>query len=741
MAEFENTRITPDEEEFLKAIEADSEKDYLKGIKKKNKKFLLSGVGIVERERIACWINQQLSDSKGQHDTISDNIDEYDDVYRMERKEIIGSDGSLPNHRSPLSTVTLDVIHATIMNVFFSPKNIARALPVEEGDVDKVNKLDTFMNWSAKNELQAFENLDRLFHCSTKNGECPYIVHWVKEYGTEVKRKAIPDPTNPAKPLIDPDTQKPLFQEVEEAKLLYNGPRLEIFSRKDYFQPKNAVMGKTPEWEARRIRLTYDQYLRDELQGKMFPGSSKDIKGWGSSDSDTNLDDYEGDTIPTGEFEKEFIEFYGRMRINTIKENDIDDTIEIEELEDEFIAIIEPDSEVLCQLRFNRFPLKRRPIGVDYFIPDSEGRRAGIGVMKQMNNLQTAYDVLYNQFIDGASKSNNPIIFVDPRTNLRKEKIKIQSGFMYTGFDPSNVKIFEFPQPNQSLRDMLGLIDKWSQLMFGISDYAAGVESTIDPDAPAKKVEAMIQRGNVRQNVIIKRKNKTIQDILERWFLLYKDNMPENKFARITGDQDQTFKFMSVTLADFALNGIPDFELTGNILNANKSLEINKTIAIYQLLMGNPFFNPQTQVGIKALFNLTKWLIDKLDEMGLSSFLPSMPGDQVHTPEEENMRFLQGDSGSPTPEEDHQRHIQVHRAFGEDPNLPEEIQEIIIKHIQEHVQMMISMLTMQTQQGVAGGQPVTGQPGQPVQPQGGVSGIQGQAKGVVQGEPTGVAGR
>ena len=742
MAEFKDTEFTPEEQEFLTEIEASNEKQYLKGLKKKNQNFLVDGLSIVERERIAEWLIKQKDENKTKHTDIEDDIDEYDEVYRMERKEIIGSDGNLPNYRSPLTTVSLDVIHAQLMNVFFTPKDIARALPTEEGDIDKVNTLDTFMNWSAKNELDIFDQMDRLFHSSIKNGEAPYIVHWVKEYGTEVKRIPLPNPANPSEPLVDPDTKKPLFQEIEEAKILYNGPRLEVFSRKDYFQPINSVMGKTPQWEARRIRMTYDQYLRDELQGKMFPDSIKDIQGWSSSDSDTNLVDFEDDTIPTGEFEKEFIEFYVRMRINVIasgKDANGKEIEELQELEDEFIAIVEPKSQVLCNLRFNRFPLKTRPIGVDYFIPDDEGRRAGLGVVRQMENLQKAYDVLYNQFIAGTTQANNPVIFFEPTGNMRNEKTKIQHGFMYPTANAGSMKIFQFPSPDQSLRDMLGLIDRWSQLMFGISDFSAGVESTIDPDAPAKKVEILVQRGNVRQNILVKRKNKTIQDILTKWFLLYQQNMPPNKFMRIAGSQDQIFEFKPVTLSDFALKSIPDFEVVGNILNVNKQLEINKKIAVYQLLLDNPFFNPQTQAGIKGLFNLTKWFIDGLDEMGLSSFLPKAPGDEVSTPEEENARFMQGDSGEPTPQEDHVNHIKVHSQFINDPNIPEELKPGVVEHIKAHVEMMRSIVATQIQAQQQGQQ-------QGQQPQQGGQNVgnqapQGTPDGNVLGGPEGVAGR
>jgi hypothetical protein len=741
MAEFKDTEITPDVEEFLKEISADNEKEYFTELKKKHKKYLIENLTPIEKERIAEYIMRQIEDSEPENQEICDKIDNNDQVYRMERKEVLGSDGSMPNYRTPLTTVTCDVIHAQIMNVFFTPKNLIRVLPTEENDIEKINKLDTFANWSAGNELEIFTKMDRLFDSSGKNGECPYLVHWVKRYGTEVKRKILTNPANPSEPLIDPETKEPLFQEVEEAKLLYNAPELEIFSRKDYFQPRGAVMGVVPNWEARRIRVNFNDYLTEMLSGKMYANTISQILDWQGADIDGNMIDYDMNVIPTQHYEKEFYQWYGKLRINTVKEAKEDEMVELEEIEDEFIALVEPKSKTLCQLRYNKFPLKQRPIGIDYFMPDSEGRRKGIGIVEIMDSLQKSNDALYNQFLLATIQSNNPVIFMEPTGQNRQETIKIQHGYIYPTVNAGTVKIFQFPPPNQALKDMMGLVDRWSQLMFGISDFSAGAESQIDPTAPARKVEILVARGNVRQNVLVKRKHRTIQDIMKRWFLLYKDNMPDNKFMRITGQTDNIFKFSKVSLQDFALNSIPDFELVGNILNSNKQLDVNKKISIYQLMRQDPFFSPQTRMGMQAHLSLTKWLIDGLDEMGLSSFLPSSPGQMVHTPEEENARFLQGDTGEPTPEEDHMQHMKVHMDFANNTTLPDAIRQAIIEHVEKHVHLIQSMMVIQ-QQAMQKGIPPQGQQqgGANAQLQGVNTGAGEPTAGVLPGTPDSMGG-
>ena len=698
--------------------EAD-EKKFLKGLKSKNKDFLVN-LTLLEKERIARWICERYNESKDKHVELTNKMDEWDSVYRMERVSPPGDDGTSPNYRTPLSTVALEVMHATIINVFFSPKEVMRVIPTEPNDAKKVKKLTTFGNWSMENEMKLFEAIDRLFHSSGKNGECPYIIHWVKKYGTKIEREIIRNPANPAEALYDEDTKEPLYQEREKVVLLYNAPQLEVISRRDYIQPNNARMGVTPDWEIVKLRYTYDRFLREQMEGKIYDGAIEEISDWNSStyNTETGSFDYLGDYIPQGAFEKEFIFFYGKMRINILKEdkaNDFPDD-QYEELEDEFIAMVHYDTQTLCQLRKNKFPLKMRPIGIDYFIPDDDGRRVGLGVMEFLKDLQKAEDGLFNQFIRGVVWANSPPGFFTPTGNMRDDPIRAQAGYLYPSASAKDVSFMKIPQPDRTIQEAMERIERWAQLLFGISDYTSGVESSIDPTAPARKAEIVVAQGNVRFNLILKRKMQTFKDIFLRWFLLYQENMPPNKFMRITGEQGEDWSFEQLTSDDFSLTGLPDFELTGNALNSNKNLEVQKYTAVYDRMLANPLFSPATVQGLTLLAGLTKWFLDKIDATDISRQLPSGIGEQVQTPEEENARFLQGDSGEPIMQEDHIDHIRKHSLILNDPMIPPQVKQIIQEHIVKHVRMMNEVLTMQLMTGGQGqGQTQPAQPAQPAQ--------------------------
>jgi len=541
------------------------------------------------------------------------------------------------------------------------------------------------------------------------------MVHWVKEYGTEVKIEPLMNPANPSEPLLDSDTGEPLTQEREVTKMLYNGPKLEIFSRKDYILPENSMWNKVPDWEMRIKRMNANTVRRRDLEGEYYPNVFDDIGGWGT-EVPTSMDNTaltrEGEERPLGKTEKIFIEFYGRLRIRAIKTDDQNEEA-YKELEDEFIATVEIKSETLCELKKNKFPLKMRPFGLDEFLPDGDGRRGGIGVAEMLDGTQRANDALFSQYVFGTVQANNPFGFFQPTGNMRDEPIKIKAGYLFPSADPSSVNMIKIQQPDESIVYAMSQLQNNSQLLFGISSFTAGMESTIDPDAPAKKVQFIVGQGNVRLNMIIKRKNKTLKDIFKRWFLLYQANMPPNKFTRIAGeDPNNPWKFEPINMSDFALKAIPDFELVGNVLNANKQAEAQKAMAIYGVLIQNPFFSPQTQEGLRALREATTWLLDKFDETGISNFLPPVKV-SVRTPEEENARFLQGDEGEPEQGEDHVHHLRVHNQMLVDPTVPEEVRKALLEHVQATVELMKKEITQRMVLGGASGQPRTqGSPGQ-----------------------------
>jgi hypothetical protein len=506
--------------------------------------------------------------------------------------------------------------------------------------------------------------------------------------------------------------------------------------------PPNAIMDVEPEYIIRKVRLTYDDVLRLSLEGKVYSGAMEDITDWGGTSSlENSIEDYQGDTIPVGKYSKDFWEFYIRLRIKVIKDDKETDFDEYEELEGEYIALQSVEDDVLLSLRVNKFPLKMRPIAMDYFMPDDEGRRSGRGIAECLDGIQTCYDALFNQYLFGIIQANNPFGFFTPMANQRAEPLKIKNGYLFPTNDPSSINIVTLPGPSNSIQQIMEIVTYWGQMLFGTSDYSAGMESKIDPSAPAKKAEIVVQQGNVRMNLIIKRKIKTLKDIFLRWYLLYKDNMPPNKFMRIVGDnKDNPWKFDPVTLSDFALTRLPDFELTGNVLNQNKQVEINKVIGLYQLLRQDPFFNPQTRDGMMAHYGLTKWLIENLDTLGLSRMLPKMPGNKVYTPEEENAHFLQNTEVEPEEGEDYIYHLKTHQMMLMSPTVTDAIKPKITKHMEDTIKLMQSAMQKQAVMAQMQQPPMgmTQQGGINANAQGNAGSPAGEAQGMAQGQPAGM---
>lgn len=701
------------------------QKEYLRSIGSRNK-YLLIDLTEDERERVGKHIIELYEEAMPEHEIICQKIDDWDEVSRMIRKEVIGSQGELPNYRMPFSFLTHEVIHSNVMNTFFSPQDVMRVIPTAVDDVAKTNNISVFGNWSLKNELDIFSKFDMLDHASVKNGESVAMLYWKKEYGVEIQR--VPMRDEEGNVVYDKDTQDPIYQEKEVPKIIYNAPYMEILSRKDYIQPANCMMDEKPEWEGCIRRFTYDSFLRDEEMKKYYQGSIDKIMDWPSEEKPAiEKQTLDGEDMVVPGWSKEFLLFFGKLRVNVIKVGmQEQEEVEAYELEDEMEGIVHIKSKTLCALKKNRRPMKERPFILDYFQPDDSGRRCATGVYELMDPLQKCYDAVFNNYVYGEELSNSPIVFFSPTGNMRDERFKIQKGYAYPTSDPKSVQLFQFPQPNESSRALMDLVQQWGQFMFGISDYAAGMQSNIDPSASGKKVQLIVDQGNVRLNMIIKRKNNVLKEILKKWFMLYRDNMPPNKFMRIAGESNDPWKFEAINYEDFALQSIPDFELTGNVLNSNKQLEANKAIATYQLLITNALFNPATQKGLQAYTQLSKWLIDKIGDAELSNFVGGTD-DQgvVLTPEEENALMLQGEEDvDPHQGEDIVHHLMVHKQYLSMPYVPDEVRVQIGKHMQKTLLMAKQLMVQKLAMMQAGQDPSTGLPaGQQPPPQ------QGQAQG------------
>jgi len=361
--------------------------EYLSKIKKRNK-YVLLDLTEEENKRVGDYIIDLYNDAMPEHELICQKIDDWDEVSRLVRKEVIGSQGELPNYRMPFSFLTHEVVHSNVMNTFFSPQEVMRVIPTAIDDIEKVDNICVFGNWSMKNELDIFTAFDKMSHVSIKNGESVAMLYWKKEYGVEIER--IPMKDADGNVIYDDETKDPVFWEREKDTLLYNAPYIEIINRKDYIQPADCMMDEIPEWEGCIRRFTYDSFLRDEEQGMYYYGSIDKIKDWPSS-SQTTVEKLtiDGENVRVPGWSKEFLLWFGRMRVEIVKKGIQDnEAVKVYDLEDELEAVVHIKTKTLCALKKNRRPMKQRPFVNDYFQPDDSGRRVGLGVYELMDPLQ-----------------------------------------------------------------------------------------------------------------------------------------------------------------------------------------------------------------------------------------------------------------------------------------------------------------------------------------------------------------
>ena len=86
------------------------QKDYLKKVRSKNKNLLIE-LTQEEKERIADYLYNLYEEVKDKQSEIEDRIDEEQEVMLMQPK-VLADDEDTPSYQSPLTFVTVEVIHA-----------------------------------------------------------------------------------------------------------------------------------------------------------------------------------------------------------------------------------------------------------------------------------------------------------------------------------------------------------------------------------------------------------------------------------------------------------------------------------------------------------------------------------------------------------------------------------------------------------------------------------------------------
>lgn len=592
--------------------------------------------------------------------------------------------------------------------------------PIGQTDVDRVPKVSRWMNWRIKNSLRLFKKL--YIYLLQKNVLGTSIGHL--EWVTRKRKVKELVPVEEMTTQTDPETGLPMsvpvtrMQEQEKEVVDFDGPEFTVENLEDWLIPSTATSIEDSDHFIRRLRLSMDEILDLVDEGK-FNKLSKDEIAEFRRLATTGKDDtaHSGHTdmlgpeknaqqgipdVPQGREEKITVwNWCGNFRLN-----------EDDDRSEQVVSFYQQDKNKLlgaCRL-VDIHPDGRWPFLHSQAIMDIN-TFWGIGIAELLESINDELDAFYRLAVSAGEGAIGPVVFYNPASGYIPEKQRIEPNTAIPCADPNLVKVVNLGQIQLApyavfLQQLLG----FGERLTGLTDAQLGRQFD-RPNAPRTfGQQALLQQeSNVRLLLDIRLERENLKELLKRIWEMDKRWLPKPIFFRLTEEDPGDVMVEDDFMGNF------DFDIGPVTSVSNKAVRTQELMQVIALSQAIP---PAYLAGLKKLFT-------KLGYADIAALIPDPKAIKPPmTPEEENVRLLQGEDVDPHPMDNHAAHIAKHseliRRIQESeliPGIPMETMNPgavgrIQAHIAEHEQVMKGgmMLTGSPvpQNGTGAGSPLAG---------------------------------
>ena len=300
----------------------------------------------------------------------------------------------------------------------------------------------------------------------------------------------------------------------------------------------------------------------------------------------------------------------------------------------------------------------------------------GFGLIHMIGGLGRAATSILRQLIDAGTLANLPAGFKARGVRVRNSDEPLQPG-EWRDIDAPGGSIKEsivplpYKEPSGTLAQMLGGLVNDGRRFIALADQSV---SDMGQDTPVGTTVAMLERGMKVMSAIHKRLHyaqKTEFRLLAR---IFAENLPPMYPYEVTGAPQQV--------------KVEDFDARIDVLPVSDpnifSMAQRVTLAQTQLQLAQS--NPQ----MHNLHAAYRRMYQALEVQNIDEILPPPPPPPPpQDPAVENGAMISGQSPAPSPEQDHEAHIQAHLALLELSvlqNAPA-VLAVLFSHIFQHVSM------------------------------------------------------
>lgn len=522
------------------------------------------------------------------------------------------------NLHLPVTMTAVETIHPRLVNALFAVRPYATVRPREARDVERARKVEQVLDYALEQEMDVFPKVDDWIHNMLIDGVAVVKLTWRHERRkvVDVEHELAFDVVLGADGVEYVPTLKEV--EVERDEMVYDAPWVEVVDLEDLVLPASASDLQEADHVIHRLWLTMDHLRRRAAEGlyrgveKLETAPAGEGPREGSLDRLKRLkDELEGVDSPSGSPEqsrrREVLEVYYRY--------DVDG----DGFEEECIFTVDREAEVLLRadLLDTVFAHGQRPFMAMKFMP-VPGRFYAIGVPELIEFIQDELNAIHNQRVDFGTLTNTPFGWYRAASGFNPEVHTIEPGKLFPVDAVGDVQLATFPNSTAwGEREEMVLLGYMEQLL-GISDFNVGRQiDRMNAPRTATATLAIIQEGNVRLDLIVKRVQHAFKAFLAQVLQLYQQYIPPGKVISILGP-DGKDAFLPVSRED--VRGRFDFALLGTTASANKLLERETAVELYMALRDDPLLDPA--VNPEGAFELRRRLMRSYDLTDLELILP-----------------------------------------------------------------------------------------------------------------------
>ena len=650
----------------------------------------------------------------------------------------------------------------TLHNAVLSTRPVMSAIAINAADKEKGASIDDLTDYQLFVEQAGEEKIGELIDSYVNDGKFVAFIPWVKEKREVLRTIAVPMPQPGAPPdstrmpllaqhfpgsyaeftkadtylirwtdayhqkqsakaeFFTDDEGRP-FVQLTTDEILFDGPCLIPKALEDIVVPSRAANlqapgPSNPNGADHVIMVDYPSW--DELTRLQNRGYYDLLTKEQMEDLDERVESGTGDTNAqtTDDTEQHKIQrdllagqTYGHAkttgkvftRLTYFGRWDLDD----DGLEEEIVARVLVEKKLLCRVRHLQeefpTPTPRRPFAEATFLP-VPGEFYGISLLELLEHLHNLTKVLLDQMIDKHTIANSPWGVYRSASGVRPEIIRMAPGELYPVSNPQTDIVFPaLPQQDQSIAlNLIGLVQSWADRtsMQGSLQFGGVPQGKASALRTSTNMSSVLQQGDARPERILRRFFRGLSEVYAQMHELNQAFLPAKKQYRVTGVQAQgADPYRTIENAQ-AISGRFQFDFKANSLNTSKALT-SQVLGELAPMLVNGMMMQNGLVTIENVYNLIRDII-KSKGQDENKYIQAPPQSKIPkiTAEDALGQMISGVMPQGRPAEGAQAHLNILKAFLQDPRMIEVSTEPAFQSIYKAYLQQVQGQVMQEQQ-------------------------------------------